>query len=282
MAGVLVLGSSGMVGRAVVARFQELGLGAVGANRTGSEGAIALDASDPPPLESLIAGADLVVNAIGVLRSDPEYPSDGYRLRAARVNGAFPLLLARAAERQAVRVVHLSTDAVFRPASEPADEHTEISPREPYAISKALGEAVSDQVLNIRCSVVGPAPGRAGLWEWFVGQPQGAEVPGFDTRWTGVTSRQLAVLCGDLFDRAAFEQVRAAGPVQHFAPNGSITKFELLMRLGRALRPDLRVIETPSEEGGRELVSATGALELIFSGVRGWEEAVPEATAASP
>lgn len=280
MPSALVLGSSGMVGRAVSAHLRDVGVRVTVANRSGAGGAIALDATDPPPLESLLAGADLVVNAIGVLRSDPDYPGTAYRLRAALVNASFPLLLARAAERQGVRLVHISTDAVFRPAQDPADEHTELSPIEPYGFSKALGEAEAEHVINVRCSVVGPAPDRAtGLWQWFVAHPQGAEVTGYATRWTGVTSRQLAILCADLIDRGAFERVRAAGPTHHFVPNEPITKYELLTLLGTAVRPDLTVVRGENGREGRELVASSSALDGVFSGPRGWQEALADAVA---
>jgi dTDP-4-dehydrorhamnose reductase len=195
------------------------------------------------------------------------------------VNALFPLLLADAAARQGTRVVHISTDAVFAPGPEPADEGTEVSAAEPYGLSKALGEANAEQVVNVRCSVVGPAPGRSGLWEWLATRPQGAEVQGYDTQWAGVTSRQLATLCGDLLDPGEFERVRSAGSVHHFVPNEPITKFELLSRLGEALRPDLRITEVRGE-AGRILVSATRALEAVFSGPRGWRAALDDAIAA--
>jgi dTDP-4-dehydrorhamnose reductase len=269
-----------MVGQAVAARLAELGLEVAGANRSGASGAHAFDAAEPAQLEPLVAAADLVVNAVGLLRSDPDYPGDDYACRAAQVNTALPVFVADAAEGHGTRVVHVSTDAVFSPAAEPADEGTTISASEPYGLSKALGEVNAEHVVNVRCSVVGPAPGRqGGLWEWFVGQPKGAEVPGFPTRWTGVTSHQLAVLCGDLAAFEAFDDVRASGPTHHFVPNEPITKLELLTMLHDALRPDLRVVESVRGEGGRELVSSTGALDRVYSGPRGWAAAL---TAAVP
>jgi dTDP-4-dehydrorhamnose reductase len=283
MASALVLGSSGMVGRAVAAQLLELGVKVVGTSRSRAEGdMLVLDALDPPPLESLLAGADLVVNAIGVLRSDPDYPALAYRLRAVQVNAVFPLLLAKAAARQGTRIVHISTDAVFGPVGDPVDERVDVSPTEPYGLTKALGEAEAERVVNIRCSVIGPAPGRPnGLWEWFVGQPPGAEVKGFTSRWSGVTSRQLAVLCGDLVDQAAFERVRAAGSNHHFVPNEPITKFELLALLGDALRPDVKVVRGDAAGMGRELMSSTRVLEDVFSGARGWRDAIRDAVAGT-
>jgi hypothetical protein len=104
-------------------------------------------------------------------------------------------------------------------------------------------------------------------------------VEGYDTQWAGVTTRQLARLCGDLLDPARFESVRSAGPTHHFVPNEPITKFELLSRLGEVLRPDVRINEV-RREGGRLLISSTRALEAVYSGPRGWGAALGEAIAA--
>jgi dTDP-4-dehydrorhamnose reductase len=277
LASALVLGSTGMVGRAVAEHLQKRGLEVVCANRSGAGGAHAFDAADPTGIESLVAGADLVVNAVGVLRSDPEYPGDDYVYRAAQVNTAFPLFVAGSSKGH---VVHISTDAVFAPGANPADEETTISATEPYGLSKALGEVSTGHVVNIRCSAVGPAPGRtAGLWEWFISRPNGAEVVGYRARWTGVTSHQLAVLSGDLADERAFERVRAAGPTHHFIPNEAITKFELLSRLRDAVRADLRVIEGSGGEE-RVLVSRTGALDGVYSGPGGWDAALAAVVSA--
>jgi hypothetical protein len=137
-------------------------------------------------------------------------------------------------------------------------------------------------VINVRCSVVGPAPGRSGLWEWFVGQPDGAEVRGFTGgQWTGVTSRQLAILCADLLDPEAFARVRASGPRQHFVPNEPITKHDFLGLMREAMRPDVAILpDHGRSSSGRFLTSRTGALDVVFSGHRGWDSAIAEAIAA--
>src|SRR5437867_2491884 len=114
-----------MVGRAVVRQLQGLaGLDVRHANRSGSGGALVIDALTSPPLDELLNGVDLVVNAIGILRAHPDYPRDRYRVEATKVNAIFPLLLAEAAGRRDCRVVHISSDAVFGPAEDPADEST--------------------------------------------------------------------------------------------------------------------------------------------------------------
>src|SRR5262245_27017082 len=124
-----------MVGQAVAARLGELGLEVTSANRSGTGGALAFDAAEPMEIEPFVTTADLVVNAVGALRSDPDYPGDDYAYRAAQVNTAFPVFLASAVSGFGTRIVHVSTDAVFAPGGKPADERTTISASEPYGLS---------------------------------------------------------------------------------------------------------------------------------------------------
>jgi len=271
-----------MVGRAAAAHLRATGHHTlITANRTGAGGAAVVDATAPTGLPDLLTGVDVVVNAIGVLRADPSRPAPEYGREAATVNALFPLVLAEAAERCRCRVVHISTNAVFGSGNEPADERTPLRPDEPYGWSKALGEADGAHVVNIRCSVIGPAPGRSGLWEWFVGRPRGAEVTGYtDHLWTGVTSPQLAGICGDLVEPAKFERFRATGCAQHFVPNGALTKFELLGLLRDVLRPDIVVV--PAAAPGppaRPLAADPAGLTGAYRGPRGWTAALVAAAA---
>src|SRR2546421_4269240 len=84
---VLVLGDTGIVGRAVAAHLRAIPEHQVRvANRTGASGALVVDAASTAPLDDLLSGVDVVVNAIGVLRDDQRMPAAAYRLTATRVN----------------------------------------------------------------------------------------------------------------------------------------------------------------------------------------------------
>jgi dTDP-4-dehydrorhamnose reductase len=162
---------------------------------------------------------------------------------------------------------------VLPPDKEPADEATPPAPSDPYGLSKALGESDAPHVINVRCSVIGPAPGRTGgLWQWFVGQEVDAEVPGYvDHVWTGVTSAQVAALCEDLAEIETFDRVRRSGANQHFVPNEPLSKFDLLRLLRDVLRPDLCIVpRTAGTPPARQLTTRDGLLTRSYHGDRGW------------
>lgn len=251
------------------------------ANRSGTGGAAVLDAMEPHCLDRLLEPVDVVVNAIGLLRVGLHNPSDSERLAAMKVNAEFPLRLADSAGRLSCRVVHISSDAVFGRGDDDAGEDSVPAPGDLYGVSKALGEDDGTHVVNIRCSVIGPAPGRGGgLWEWFVGQPAAASVKGYvDHRWAGVTSAQLAIVCDDLVDTKTFEAARKTGAAQHFVPNQTVTKYDLLCLLRDVLRPDIGVEPAQAPNPSyRPLVARRGALTTLYSGPRSW---TPELVSAS-
>ena len=180
--------------------------------------------------------SDLVVNAIGVLRSDPDYPGPAYRLRAAHVNAVFPLLLAEAAastgnpesstSRRTLSSARRSTRGrADRGVSRPS--HT-ASPRRsarPRRSRSSTFAALSSGRRRVA---------QTGLWEWFVRSACRAR------RWTDSrapwSGRNLPSARRPLrrsrSSAGVFERVRAAGPTHHFVPNEPITKFELLSALG--------------------------------------------------
>ena len=274
---VVVFGSTGMVGRAVVARLRSRADADVVAVSRSTHRFSATDSGD---LDEYLEGVELVVNCVGTLRSDPSYPTSAFCREATEVNALWPHRLASQTSGRRCRVIHMSSDAVLGPGSEPGGEGALPGPCEPYGWSKALGEVCEEHVLNLRFSVIGPAPDRRpSLWEWLVQQPPGATVPGYSSfRWAGCTSSQVASLVFDLLDGPAFESVRRVGHVHHFVPNGLATKRDVLQLVSRYLRPDLSVSSTPEPgPGARPLLSELGAWERIYTGVLGWEAAISQA-----
>jgi dTDP-4-dehydrorhamnose reductase len=273
---VIVFGSTGMVGRAVAARLRVLpDIEHVCVSRATHN----LDVARDTNVERLIQEAELAINCIGVLRGDPSYPTPAFQYAATTVNSLWPQELALQTADANCRVIHLSTDAVFAPAPDPANELTPLSPYEPYGLSKALGEVDADHVINLRFSVIGPAPDRQpSLWEWLVRQPREAVIKGHSTvGWTGCTSIQLASLISDLIAPDAFHLVRSAGPCHHFVPNGAATKFAVLQMLAERLRPDISIVPVSEEIAStRPLESIVGACEHVYTGIHGWTGALDQ------
>jgi dTDP-4-dehydrorhamnose reductase len=130
----LVLGGTGMLGRAVVAEARSRGWAALGLSR---------EQADVTDRERLLFWVDsfrpeAVVNCAAYTRvddceSEPE--------RAFRVNGEAVAHVAAAAERAGARLVHVSTDYVFDGAAEePYREDDPTGPLSAYGRSKLAGE----------------------------------------------------------------------------------------------------------------------------------------------
>jgi dTDP-4-dehydrorhamnose reductase len=220
--------------------------------RRGEDGGIPFDiqggATRVQDLLARLAPIDYIVNCIAVLQANIDERSAGSIRLAEEINGAFPHRLAEAARAHGARILHVSTDAVFAADAGRCVESSPAAPDNVYGRSKLQGEVRAKHVLNIRCSLIGPASAnRRGLLEWVRRQPAGARLPGFiDHLWTGCTTRQVAELCRRLI---ADDLVAAAvneGGVHHFCPCAPVSKYELLQRLSAVLRPDIEVCPTAS------------------------------------
>jgi dTDP-4-dehydrorhamnose reductase len=252
---VLVLGADGMLGQMVRRVLTASGeLHAEGTTRRDRSDPLFLDAEADPQTWSRVlrqtAPFEYWINCIGVLSRHVSSDRPDSVRKAVAVNALFPNLLAEASVESGASVLHVSTDGVFAPGAGVCFEDTPISCTDPYGQTKALGEVDSPAVLNIRCSLIGPDPGgRKGLWAWLLGRPRNADIPGYtDHSWNGVTTLQFARLCEQLIRDDLFESVRAEGGTHHFCPNRVTSKYELLLQIRDALRPDLTI--TPGHGPG--------------------------------
>lgn len=217
---VLILGARGALGKATEQAFINAGHDAVGLGR---------DECDITREEDIIAvlqrwQADIVVNCAGLI------PLRGASAeRMAIVNAYGPLLLADLCEGFGVRLLHVSTDCVFRADSKHWRFHDEAADAvDVYGRSKALGE-MGRGVTAVRTSFLTP---EHGLWRWFVEQAEAgvSEVPGWQNAWwSGSTVWAVA----DGLVRIAEAPERNA--VEHLATPQPISKYEALHLLRKRL-----------------------------------------------
>ncbi len=221
---VLVLGGSGLLGRAVVETFARRGLDPVAPPHS----ALDLERS-----EAMAAGFEAyapraVVNLAAFTDVDAaERPEQ--RERLYRVNRDAPAQLARLCAQRQIPFVHVSTDYVFDGhAVRPYGEEDAPRPIQEYGRSKLAGEqAVLEAypaALVVRTSsLFGPPPpgrrtfvdtvwsrARAGQEVWSVEAPEAS--PTF--------TRDLAQALADLLQREV-------GGVLHVTNGGSCTRIEL-------------------------------------------------------
>jgi dTDP-4-dehydrorhamnose reductase len=282
LADALVLGADGTFGH-LAAQVLSARSRVLAASRSPRADGIAFDALDSDTalgavLEQ-VKPAGLVINAVGILAS--EIAAAG-REHAVAINAYFPHRLAHIAGTRGLRVVHISTDAVFPSLAGRVDESDPIGPQDIYGITKAAGELLEPHCVTLRCSIVGPpAPHRQrGLWTWIAGQPQGSRVRGYSNQlWSGLTTLQLAQTCLHLLDSANFARARQEAAIQHLAPNPELSKLELVRTISAVIRPDI-VVEPGEAElrVDRRLTSRYTTLGQFTPRYANWSDAIVAVT----
>lgn len=201
---------------------------------------------DPDPLVEDIRRLDceVVINALGAIPQKNKTPAE-----LSSANSDFPIAVKRTL-RSGQRLLHASTDCVFRGASGNYSVHSVADAEDPYGLSKRLGESIAQQGCSavLRSSIIGPDPsGPYGLFEWFMAQR--TPVRGFTNHfWNGVTTLQWA--------KTAWALTRTSGwpALGHLASPERLSKFELLTEIARCYRLATNVLPHVMEPVDRTLV----------------------------
>ena len=257
MTNVLVIGGSGMLGSMVVdvlRREPGFKISATVRSRAASArlGAIfpevdwrMLDAGSSDQIREAIAGANWIVNAVGITKPYAHDQNAAEVENAIRINSVFPYELSAAARNSGATVLQIATDCVYSGQKGAYSENDPHDALDVYGKTKSLGEALHPDTQCIRCSIVGPEMGsRNYLFEWFRSQPVGAGIKGFvNHQWNGVTTLHFGKLCAGLI------KSRIALPhIQHVIPTAAISKYELLKCFAEEFdRRDITI--TPTEAG---------------------------------
>jgi dTDP-4-dehydrorhamnose reductase len=179
---VLVLGTTGMLGNAVLRYFASR-------ERHTVAGTVRSSASAPRMPEALcpllISGVDVenmdsvarafasfrpdvVINCIGLIKqlADVDDP-----LIAIPINSLLPHRLARLCAVAGARLIHVSTDCVFSGSKGNYRESDVSDAKDLYGRSKYLGEVDYPNAITLRTSIIGHELGTAhGLVGWFLTQ----------------------------------------------------------------------------------------------------------------
>ncbi len=146
MARVLVTGARGMLGRRMVEAFSPRHE-VIATARCASDGVLSLDICERADVAERVArvAPDWIVNAAAYTAVDKAESEEALAMRS---NADGPAELARAARASGARLLHVSTDFVFRgDAREPIDESAAAEPVGAYARSKWAGEEAVRRLL---------------------------------------------------------------------------------------------------------------------------------------
>lgn len=180
---VLVLGATGMLGHTLMTRLSERGDFTVHGTARSREG---LDSwFSPQVVERISVGVDadnfdsilrvlgevrpdVVVNCIGIIKHLPVAKDP---VISIGINALFPHRLALACKAAGARLIHISTDCVFRGDRGGYTEDDQSDAEDLYGRSKFLGELADPHCITLRTSIIGhELKGGLGLIDWFLSQ----------------------------------------------------------------------------------------------------------------
>ena len=156
------------------------------------------DIKDEKKLKNVInnISPDLIINCIAVIKHRetcvPGNPEAEY------INSNMPHFLKNECEARNIKLIHLSTDCVFKGDKGNYSESDKRDAIDFYGISKAKGEIFnSTNVLTIRTSFIGPSLFyKTGLYEWIKKQ-EGKTIDGFQNAiYSGLTTIEFSRIIG--------------------------------------------------------------------------------------
>lgn len=212
---VVVFGAGGMLGYAVSEYFNRVSSEVTALRRADFD-----IAKDPvEKLVPLIAGADVVINAAGVIK--PQIAKMSIE-DVLRVNSVFPHNLAKLCIAAGVPCVHVTTDCVYSGKKGGYTEQDVYDAEDVYGMSKNAGE--SREIMTLRTSIIGEEKDqKRSLLEWVRGNA-GKEINGFTNhRWNGVTTWYLADIIHRIISDGAYQP-----GIWHMHSPDTVNKFELV------------------------------------------------------
>ncbi|MBD7969739.1 dTDP-4-dehydrorhamnose reductase family protein [Paenibacillus gallinarum] len=221
---LLIIGGQGMAGHMMVQYFKQQGHHTVfytSRNKKDPNGLI-LDVNDIHSVDLLVKAVhpDVIINAVGILN---QYAEKNI-IQAYHVNGFLPHRLANLADQIGAKLIHISTDCVFKGDRSGGYTEEDLPDGETiYAITKSLGEVCSPGHLTIRTSIIGPEVRKngIGLMHWFF-QQKGVVQGYTKARWNGVTTLMLAKVVDE------YMTSKVSGLI-HLAHPEPVSKYELLL-----------------------------------------------------
>ncbi len=241
-----------MLGHTLVTYFNQQGVEVVEANRSDSpvlsgNSHIQFDVlkNKTQELFENQPSFDYCINAVGVIRQliqESDVQSIGV---AQKINRDFSQELASASKSLKIKTIQIATDCVFSGLQGNYLETSPHTPTDVYGRSKSEGEKLSENLMHIRCSIIGrELRSQNSLMDWLLSQPENSRVQGFINHlWNGVTTYHFAkvvlgVIAGGTFKKGTF----------HLVPADTVSKFDILNDIADSFnRLDLEIAPFEAE-----------------------------------
>ena len=234
---IAILGSTGMLGSQLLDYFKNTSYNVIAYGRDSID-------SENISLESLkekFSGVDYVINAIGIIKPYIHDDNATEVLRAINVNALFPHLLSKSVENTNTKVIQIATDCVYDGVNGGYNEADLHNATDVYGKTKSLGEVVSDNFINIRCSIIGKEEkGKLSFLEWFLNQENGTTINGYTNHfWNGITTLAFAKICHGIIQNKT--DVKG---VKHIIPSDILSKAEMLKIFAKVFnKNDINIVD---------------------------------------
>ena len=245
---ILVLGSTGMLGRMVseyFSQFPEFELfqtfRSIQNNKLVNNHKF--DAMTDS-LELLIEKIkpDYLINCIGIIKPEINERNQSSINRAININTYFPIKLSKSAKKHNFKYVQIGTDCVFSGLVGNYQENSFQDAADVYGKTKIVGEIFDSSKYLLRSSIVGPEPGQGkSLLNWFLSQNH-QTVNGFiDHKWNGITTLNFAKIVHGMIKSSKF-----INNLQHITPQDEVSKYDLLLYFNKYFQSNVTIVSVDS------------------------------------
>jgi len=245
---IYVFGSNGMLGRYVSTYLENIGNDVVRLTRQDYDlSRLTYESLGQFLWDDLkISWGSVIINCAGIINQRGIFKPSDYH----KINSYFPQYLSQQVNTQktnvlgdnGVQVIHASTDCVFSGLQGKYKENDIPDTSDLYGLTKAAGE--SNDILNIRCSILGEELENKVSFLEFVRRNVGGKIWGFSNQiWNGITCLQWAKNVNRIINNPQKYQM----PIIHFFTK-PISKFELASIINDEYNLKIEIASTKADK----------------------------------
>ena len=270
---VLILGISGLLGNSIFTYFiNKKSFKIVGVNRKNKKFnknskliQIIEKIDDQKSLRNIIKknNPDYLINCIGIVKNSTNPKSI---LETFYVNSILPKYIEKLSEIYNFKLIHISTDCVFKGDKGNYDESYFPDAEDIYGISKSLGECDNKSSLTIRTSIIGHSDrDKRGLLEWFLSQKK--PIRGYNKAFfSGFTTLELAkIIHNNIIKENNFQS-----GIFHLSSK-KISKFDLLKKINKLYKKNIRIVNDKKFVIDRSLKSTMFKKKIKYK-TKNWDQ----------
>jgi dTDP-4-dehydrorhamnose reductase len=229
---ILILGATGLLGHRLTNYFYQYNklnkFKLYVTSRNKSNDNIYFDVLTKKTFKNIgVLNPNFIINCIGLIKPLIDNESALSKIRCLKINSIFPILLSEHFKNS--KIIHFTTDGVFDGKTGNYIETDIHSSSNFYGRCKSLGEVTSNNVMNLRCSIIGLEKNTNNSFlNWYL-KNKNKKINGYKNHiWNGVTSNALSRIIMGIINKNLFRN-----GTYHITPSDKISKFELLCLLNK-------------------------------------------------